>query len=292
LLKKRAEYVEKNARGPAALLTRTLWVAAFGALTAGCSAKPAAIEVSPRSVKIYGLQRNQRLSGALVDKKRRPMPGALQWSSSKSDVVTVDAAGKLQSKGEGRAVVTASFQTFSVSVPVEVIDVKAIEIAPATAHLVGPAGTTLALSAVVKNSKDRPSSRPVSWRSLAPRVATVSADGLVTSVAPGTAAIIGKVGDIEAVSEVVVLIGEVARLEIRPATALVRVGDSQHFETIAYGPEGRPYETSSATFQSSNPQVASVNAAGIASGLAAGTATIRATVAGASAEATLIVTEP
>jgi uncharacterized protein YjdB len=275
-----------RARVPTPVLA---WLAAFGALAVGCSAKPAAIEVSPRSVKIYGLQRNQRLTGALLDRKGRPVAGTLQWSSSKNDVVTVDGTGKLQSKAEGRSVVTASFQKFSVSVPVEVIDVKAIEIAPATAHLVGPAGTTLALSAAVKNSKNQPASRPVSWRSLAPRVATVSSEGLVTSVAPGTAAIIAKVGDVEAVSEVVVLIGEVTRLEIRPATALVRVGDSQHFETIAYGPDGKPYETSSATFRSSNPQVATVDASGVASGLVAGTATIRATVAGAAAEATLIV---
>lgn len=279
--------LKKRAENP--VLARALWAAAFGALAVGCSAKPAAIEVSPRSVKIYGLQRNQRLTGALLDRKGRPVAGTLQWSSSKNDVVTVDGTGKLQSKAEGRSVVTASFQKFSVSVPVEVIDVKAIEIAPATAHLVGPAGTTLALSAAVKNSKNQPASRPVSWRSLAPRVATVSSDGLVTSVAPGTAAIIAKVGDVEAVSEVVVLIGEVTRLEIRPATALVRVGDSQHFETIAYGPDGKPYETSSATFRSSNPRVATVDASGVASGLVAGTATIRATVAGAAAEATLIV---
>jgi uncharacterized protein YjdB len=291
LLKKREENIRREARGPASLSTRVLWVAAFGALAVGCSAKPAAIDVSPHSVKIYGLQRNQRLAAALVDKKGRPMPGALQWSSSKASVVTVDG-GKLQSKGEGRAIITVSFQQLSASVPVEVIDVKTVEIVPATAHLVGPAGTTLALSAVVKNSKDKPSSRPVTWRSLAPRVAAVSADGLVTSVAPGKAGIVAKVGDVEAVSEVVVSIGEVTRLEIRPATALVRVGDSQRFETIAYGPDGKPYESSSATFQSSHPQVATVDASGMAAGLAAGTTTIRATVAGVAAEATLIVTEP
>ncbi len=289
MLKKRAENVRKRARGPALVWTWTLWAAAFGALAVGCSAKPAAIDVSPRSVKIYGLQRNQRLTGALMDRKGRPMPGALQWSSSRTDVVTVDGAGKLQSKAEGRAIVTVSSQKLSASVPVEVIDVKSIEIVPATAHLVGPAGTTIALSAVVKNSRDKPASRPVTWRSLSPRIATVSADGLVASAAPGTAAIIAKVGDIEAVSEVVVSIGEVTRLEIRPATALVRVGDSQRFETIAYGPDGKPYESSSATFRSSNPQVATVDASGAASGLAAGTTTIRATVAGTSAEATLIV---
>ncbi len=289
MLKKRAQNVQRDAGALAAVWTRTLRVAAFGALAVGCSAKPAAIDVSPRSVKIYGLERNQRLTGALMDRKGQPIPGALQWSSSRTAVVTVDGAGKLQSKGEGHAVVTASFQKLSASVPVEVIDVKTIELAPATAHLVGPAGTTIALSAVVKNSKDRPASRPVSWRSLTPRVAKVSPDGLVTSVAPGTAAIIARVGDIEAASEVVVSIGEVTRLEIRPATALVRVGDSQHFETVAYGPDGKPYESSSATFRSSNPQVATVDASGTASGLAAGTTTIRATVAGTAAEATLIV---
>jgi uncharacterized protein YjdB len=271
-------------------MRRYLWGIVVLGLAAACSSKPAAIEVSPRPVKIYGLQRVQRLTGRLVDRKGRPLIiGSLQWSSSKNDIVTVDGSGKLQSKAEGRAVVTATFEKLSVQVPVEVVDVKTIDIAPASAHLVGPAGTTITATASVKNSNGKPLSRPVTWTSSRPAVATISADGVVTSVGPGTTTIIGKIGDVQGASEVIVTVGDISRLEIHPATALVRVGDSQRFEIVAFAPSGKAYDACAAVFHSSDPAVATVDAGGSASGIAPGTATIKASVAGVSAEATLLV---
>ena len=262
----------------------------FAALAAGCSRRPASIEVSPRTVKIFGIGRSQRLIGSLVDTKGHPVPaGSLKWSSSKGDIVAVDGTGRLQSKGAGRAIVTASFEKLSTEIPVEVVDVKTIEIAPTSARLVGPAGTTMVISAVLKSSKGTPVSFPVTWSSSRPAAATISADGTVTAVGPGIATIVGKAGDLQGASEIVVVIGDISRLEIRPATALVRVGDSQHFEVVAFGPDGRTYEGSAAVFHSSDPAVATVDGGGIASGITAGTATIKATVAGVSAEATLLV---
>jgi uncharacterized protein YjdB len=271
-------------------MRRYLWGIALLMLAAACSNKPASIEVSPRTMKIWGLKRVQRLTGSLLDKKGRPVPaGKLQWSSSKSDIVTVDASGKLQSLKEGRSIVTASFESLSAQIPVEVVDVKSIEIAPASAHLVGPAGTTIALTGVVRNSEGKPVSKPITWTSSKAAVATISAEGAVTSIGPGTTTIIGRVGEVEGASEVVVTVGEIVRLEIHPTTALVRVGDSQRFEIVAYAPDGKPYASCAAVFQSSDPAVATVNAGGSASGIAPGTASIKASVAGSSAEATLLV---
>ncbi len=259
-------------------------------LAGSCTRKPASIEVSPRPVRIFGLGRSQRLIGLLVDKKGRPVPSrGLKWSSSKSDVVTVDGSGRLQSKGAGRAVVTASSEKLSTEVPVEVVDVKTIEIAPASARLVGPAGTTIVLTAVLKSSKGVPVSWPVTWSSSRPAAASISQDGTVTAVGPGIATIVVKAGDLQGASDIAVVIGDISRAEIRPATALVRVGDSQRFEVVAYGPDGKSYEGSAAVFHSSDPAVATVDGGGVASGIAAGTATIKATVAGVSAEATLLV---
>ena len=241
-------------------MRRVLWVALSAAVAGACSNKPAAIEISPRPVKIFGLQRTQRLTGSLVDQKGRPVPAAtLNWSSSKADVA------------------------------VEVVDVQSIDIAPASARLVGPPGTTVQLTTVVKNSKGATISWPILWSSSRSKVAAVSNDGRVTSVGPGTATIIARIGDLQGATEVTVTVGEIARLDIHPKTALVRVGDSQKFEVIAYAPDGMAYEGSAAVFQSSDPAVARVDGSGTASGNSPGTATIRATVAGLSAEATLLV---
>src|SRR5438445_11800917 len=110
---------------------RAVW---FLALTvAACSRKPASISVSPRPVKIYGLERALRLSGQVLDRKGNPIPGgAPSLSSSKIAIVTVDGSGKLVARGEGRALVTATYQGVATQVPVEVVDIREIAVTPAS----------------------------------------------------------------------------------------------------------------------------------------------------------------
>ncbi|HSS44149.1 MAG TPA: Ig-like domain-containing protein [Thermoanaerobaculia bacterium] len=264
------------------------WILAL-ALVPACSSKPASIEISPRKVKIYGLDRTQHLTVRVLDKKGRQIPSVSPtWSSSKSAVATVEG-GRIVSQAEGKTMVTATVESISAQVPVEVVDVKQIDVTPPSVRLIGPVGTQVNLQATVKDSQDRKLAVPVAWSSGEPKTATVSDSGLVTSVAAGQIMIVARLGDLQGVAEVTVSLRPIARLEIRPATALVRVGDSQHFEVIGYGPDAKPIEGVAAMFHSSNSATAVVDGRGTASGIAAGAATIRATVGGVSAEATLLV---
>ena len=261
------------------------------AFSLACGQKPASIQVSPTKVRLYGIERSQRLTARVLDKKGQPVEGgpSPKWSSSKRDVVEVDWSGRLTSKGAGKASVTASLDNLSAQVTVEVVDVRSVEISPIAARLVGPPGSPLPLSATVKNSKDQKVSEPIAWSSSDERVATVSPDGVVTSAGAGKATILAKVGDIQSAAEILVDPRPVAKLVLLPATALVRVGDSQHYTVSVYGPDGKEIEGATARFSSSDPSVAPVDPAGIASGVKAGVATIKAQVGDRSAEATVIV---
>jgi len=275
-------------------MRRRLAAIAFGALCAlvpACGQKPSSIQVSPKKVKIYGLQRPQRLLALVLDRKGQEVSGARSptWSSSRPDVVEVDAGGRILSKKEGKAAVTATLGGLSTQVPVEVVDVKVIEITPVTARLVGPPGTSLPLQAVVKNSRDETIAVPVTWSSSEDKVATVSPDGVVTSAGAGKATIMAKVGDLQTAAEIAVDPRTVSRVLLLPATALVRVGDSQHYQVSVYGADGKEIEGASARFTSSDPSIAPVDAAGVASGRKSGVATIRAQVGAQTAEATVIV---
>jgi hypothetical protein len=256
----------------------------------GCSRKPASIEVSPRRVVLYGLERSQRLTARVLDSKGQPLDGMqLAWSSALPDVAAVDEGGRVVSKGQGKTTVAAKVAELSVEVPVEVIDAATIDVTPARATLAGPAGTTYPVSAVVKSSKDQPVPLRPTWDSSNPKVVTVSPEGVITSVADGNALVSARVGELQGGLDVSVIIHDIARVVVRPATALVRVGDSQKFEIVAYGPDGGRLENAMARFQSSNPAVATIDGDGVAVGVAAGTATIRVDLAGRAAEATLIV---
>lgn len=257
----------------------------------GCSRKPASVQVTPGKVVLYGFERGQRLTARLFDQKGQPIEEAPKatWTSSRPDVATVDEGGRVVSKSAGNAAVTVSFDGVTAEVPVEVIDAASIEVLPGQATLVGPAGTKLPMSGVVKSSKGDAVPLPIAWSSSDEKVVTVSPQGLVTSVGMGSATVTARVGELQGASEVTVLVQDIARLEVRPSTALVRVGDSQRFEVVAVLPDGRRLENAMAQFYSSNPAVATIDGGGVASGVGAGSATIRVELAGQSAEATLIV---
>jgi uncharacterized protein YjdB len=177
----------------------------------------------------------------------------------------------------------------TAEVPVEVVDAATIEVIPAQATLVGPAGTIFALTGSVKSSKKEPVSVRPTWKSSDEKILKVTPDGIATAVGNGTATVTAHLGDLQGAAEVSVMVREIARLEVHPATALVRIGDSQRFQIVAYAPDGSRLDNAIAQFQSSNPAVATIDSAGVASGVGPGTATIRADLAGRAAEATLIV---
>ncbi len=184
---------------------------------------------------------------------------------------------------------TAEYQGVSAQVPVEVVDIASIEFGAPSLSLIGPAGTSIPLTWQVLDSKQAKVDIAPTWSTADPKVATVSDAGVVTSVAAGTTTVVAKVGDVQGACEVAVSVRAIARLEVRPATALVRVGDSQRFVVTAFGPDGQAIPDVAAAFRSSDPAVASVAASGVATGHKAGAATIKAELAGAAAEASLLV---
>jgi hypothetical protein len=260
------------------------------AVTLACSKKPASLEVSPKRVLLYGIDRAQRLTARVLDKRGEALDTVRPaWASSKKEVADVDEGGRVVARGEGKATVTVTAGELTAEVPVEVIDAASIDIAPAQATLAGPPGTSYPLTAVVKSSRQQPVAVRPTWESSDPRVVTVSADGVMTSVGNGTASVTARVGELQGAVDVSVLAGEIERIDVHPATALVRVGDSQKFQIAAYRPDGSRIDNALAGFQSANPAVATIDGSGVAVGVAPGSTTIRVDLAGRTAEATLIV---
>jgi hypothetical protein len=267
-------------------------------VAAACSRKPASIQITvdtagkgdrSTDVKIYGLDRSQRLSAKVLDKNGKAFEQATaSWSASNTNV-DAEPGGRIVAKKAGKSMVTAQYKGVSAQIPVEVVDIASIEITPVSLALTGPAGTAIPVSFTVRDSKQKPVDNKPEWSSADPKIAIVSEGGVVTSVAPGTTTVIARIGDIQGGCDVNVILRPIARLEIRPATALARVGETQHFEVKAYAPDGALIPEAAAVFKTSNPAVATVNSAGVAQGRTAGAATIRAELAGQSAEAMLLI---
>ncbi len=169
-----------------------------------------------------------------------------------------------------------------------------LSVTPATASLA--VGQTVQLTATGRFIKSNQSTSvrdvtsTVSWSSANPAVATVSSAGLVTGVGGGTATVTatgtGEFSGVLASASITVLAGgsaggtrDLVSITLIPSTGTVQTaGSTIQFQAIgnySLAPLTQSL-TSTATWQSSNAQVGTINSSGLATAVGPGTTTITA----------------
>jgi hypothetical protein len=261
-------------------------------LLVSCRPKLASLEASPRRLVIFGTEASKEIAVRGLDSRGASiaeMP-PLKWASSDTTIVQVSGSGHVQPKRPGKATVTVTSGDRSASVAVEVVDLARMELAPALLRLVGPAGTTSKLEVTGKNSQGKPAILPpLAWIVADPKVAAVRRDGTVESRATGKTIVTARIGDLVAESEVQIDVRNVSRIELRPLTAILRVGESQKLSVTAYDENGSPIPDAGAQLSASAPDVVRVLGDGTITGLKAGTAVVTASVGDRTAQATVLV---
>ena len=269
---------------------RSLAAAFVASFALGCKSKPAEVRLTPAKLTIYGPAHTQIVKFDVFDKKGRPIPGAtVSWSSDRPQVVAVDPNGLVRSVAPGRAIVTASTAGASGSASIEVVDAASLLVSPGRMTLVGPPGTKMALEAEVKDGKGNLVNHPPKWSSGDPKVASVDANGVVTSVSEGRTTAIASLGnDLSSACDVRVLFREVAIFEISPLTLILRVGETQRITAVVRDTGGQTIEDAALAWTSSDPKTAAVSN-GAVIGVARGTAIISVAMPPRTLTATAIV---
>ena len=162
------------------------------------------------------------------------------------------------------------------------VNVPRIVITPGTATL--RPGGTVQLSAEVRDGATDAvlTGQTVTWASADSLIARVSATGLVTVLAPGTAGITARYGPGAIGTASVVVLGPVTAVTLTGPTAPLAVNQSLQLTYAALDASGIP-QAREITFTSSAPTVATVSNTGRVTALSAGNATITATSEGRSA---------
>ncbi len=281
-------------RSATSTAAKGLGAAAAGALLllAACRPRIASLEANPRRLVIYGTAQSKEIAVRAVDSHGASVAETppLSWTTSDNDIVQVSGSGHVTPKRPGKATVTVRAGQLSASVAVEIVDLSRIELAPALLRLVGPAGTTARLEVTGKNAAGKPATLPpVSWIVSDPKVATVRRDGTVESRTSGKTNVTARIGDLVAESEIQTDLRNVSRIELRPVTAILRVGESQKLSVTAYDENGMPIPDAGAQLTASAPDVLQVLGDGTVTGLKAGTALVTAVVGDKRAQATVLV---
>ena len=207
------------------------------------------------------------------------------WTSSNTDVVTVDANGEVMAVSAGTATITAtaadgSGKSASCTVTVSDPIVLVSEIELSRPELTLKTGTTTTLTATVK--PDNATNKEVTWTSDNTDVVTVDASGNVTAVAAGTATITVTAKDgsgvsascAVAVSDLEMNKVPVSKIELDQTTLALETGDTATI-TATVTPDNATNKE--VTWASSDETVVTVDASGNVTAVAAGTATVTAT---------------
>ena len=207
------------------------------------------------------------------------------WTSSDPSVATVDRWGTIRAFAAGKTTITASCGKVSASCSVTVTNVEATSVTLSSVLLNLTPGATATLHAEIYPSNT--TDKTLIWSSSDSSVATVDANGTVTAVAVGSAIITAACGEASGACSVTVSPVDAASIELSSTSIQINIGQQTRIGATVL-PEDATDKT--ITWDSSNPEIVSVDADGMITGVAEGTAVVSATCGSAMAFCTVTVT--
>jgi len=196
-----------------------------------------------------------------------------------------------QSAGTYQVMATQSGGTLAstAAVTISSVPVASVAVSPVAAGLT--VGATTQLTATPEDSTGTAlTGRAVSWATSNAAVATVSASGLVTGGAAGSATITATSEGQSGTSALTVTNVPVASVTVSPAAATVTVGTTTQLTATPKDANGTALSGRVVTWGTSNAAAATVSANGVVTGVATGSATITATSEGQSGTSAITVT--
>ncbi len=206
-------------------------------------------------------------NGVVVDNSR------IKWESSNSSVATVQN-GMVTAAGVGEATISGTYNGTKVNCTVTVNDeqipIKSIAI---DGNTTGTVDKTIRLTAEI-NPEDTTEDKTVTWSSSDISKAIVNGNGVVQLLAPGEVTITASVGNVQAEHKISIE-NPIKSVQINPnKTQELNVGDTMLFRASV-----SPIDTTDSTeltWESTVPEVATIDSEGMLTTHSAGQTTVRA----------------
>ncbi len=208
---------------------------------------------------------------------------AVSWTTRSASIVTVSpVAGWPDSAtvagvslGSAYVVATDGGMSDSALITVSTVPVASVVVTPSTATIALP-GTTQ-LSAVAQDSAGGTLTRTITWVSLAPNVASVSAAGLATANAVGSATIEARangagVNGADVVGTAALTVSPLTQVPVNSVTvtsprSVIVPGDTMHLTVVLRDTQNNVLTGRAITFASSSTARMTVDTAGVLTGV-------------------------
>lgn len=277
---------------------RTTTLAALLALGAACGGdavsapdtRVASVAITPNARSLY-VGTTATLQATAKTAAGTPVAGRpVSWTTSDGSVAIVTAAGTVQGIRAGTARITATVEEKSAHATITVSEVPVASVTVPDSIGLLPGGTQQ-LTAVARDAAGQPlPGRAITWTSLDPAVATVTATGLVTAVGEGRTQLIAASEGRQAAVRVFVAPTPIARIVLDVSTLDLERGETAMIGARVEDAQGNVLTGRQLWWASSDPNHVQVHSNGSVTALATATETITVQAEGKMAQATVRVT--
>ena len=256
----------------------------------------ASIALTPGNASIAaGTTKQFTATGTYSNGSTQNLTSAATWKSSVPGVATISAAGLATTAAKGASSISATMGSITGSTTLTVTAPTLVSIAVTPGNPSIAAGTMQQFTATgtYSDGSTQNLTSAATWSSSASGVATISAAGLAASAAKGASSISATMGSIRGSTTLTVTAPTLVSIAVTPTNPSIAAGTTRQFTATGTYSDGSTQNlTSTATWSSSAPGVATISAAGLATSLAKGTSSISATMGSISGSTTLTVTAP
>jgi uncharacterized protein YjdB len=241
-----AGLVTSRGAGSATITATAAGIQGSATVSVAISQTVARVTVTPGSTSLTSVGSTAQLAAAAYDASNVQMTGqTFTWASSNTAVATVSAAGQVTARAAGSATITATDAGIQGSATVSVAisqTVARVAVTPGSTSLTSVGAAAQLTAAAYDASNVQMTGRTFTWASSNTAVATVSASGLVTAVATGTATITATDGGVQGSATVNVSISVPSGGQNPAGTGLL-IGPLTVASGIVPAPSATPYFT-------------------------------------------------
>ncbi len=229
-------------------------------------------------------------TATLSDGTTQVITGIVNWSSSNPAVASVDNVGSVSAIAGGNAVISAQLGAVTGNSTIVVNpQLTGIQVSPPAASIPAQTGVAFTAMGIFADGNTEDLTNFAYWTSSAPSVATVFF-GDATGLTPGTSTIVALFDGQAGTAQLSVTGAAAKSLVVTPAAAVLEQGGSTKFRAVASFSDGTTRDvTPWVTWTSSEPDVATVTAAGVTRSAGVGRTAVTATMKGLSGTAVLSV---
>jgi uncharacterized protein YjdB len=255
------------------------------------------IAVSPQNASIaLGTTQQFAATGTYTNGSTRDLSSTVTWNSSAPSTAKINGSGLASSAAVGLTTVTATSGSISglANLSVTPAVLVSIVVTPLNPTVAKGLSQQFTATGTYTNGAAQDLSGTAIWKSANPAIAGIAPGGNATGLSTGSSIISATDPGtgISGQSTLTVGAAQLVSIALTPGKASIALGTSQQLTAIGTYTDGSTLDvTTAATWSSSAPAVATVNASGLAASQMMGATTITATVGPIPGSTTLTVTQ-